>query len=495
VHGFGGWNVAAPLIILAAMDSPSSTGDPALVRGIGAWDATLITIGSVLGSGIFITTGDIARSLPHGGLIVLVWIAGGLLTLTGALTYAELGSMFPRTGGQYHYLKEAYGPLSGFLFGWAAFLVIMTGGIAALSVGFGEYLGYYIPFFSTGHILFSFPLGSVTRTVNGGQLAGAIVIAVLTAVNYVGLRKGALLQNVVTVAKVASLLGLAGFGLLVPARTDPSGALLASLPSGNAAAAFGVGMIAALWSYDGWYAVSNIAGEMKKPSRDLPVGLIAGVLAVTLLYTVMNLVYVRALSIDEMAATGRIGESAAHVLFGPVGAQIVTAAVIVSIFGCISSTILYAARIYLPMAREGSFFPALATIHPRYRTPGACLIAQGVWSAVLTFSGSYEQLYTYVVFALVVFHSATGAAVFVLRRTRPEAARPYRTWGYPVMPALFVLVSLALVANTLRERPIESLIGSAMIAAGIPAYLFWRRRAGQAGRSKGQLDGDPDSAG
>jgi basic amino acid/polyamine antiporter, APA family len=447
------------------------------VRGLGVFDATLITIGAVLGSGVFITTGDIARALPHPGLILLVWVTGGVLTLAGALTYAELGGMFPRAGGQYHFLKEAYGPFWGFLFGWGALLVIQTGGIATLAVGFGEYLGYYLPFFSTGHVLFSMPLGPWIWAPSGGQLAGALAIAVLTAVNYVGLREGTWLQNVVTLAKVGSLVGLAGIGLLMPARVDAP--LLSPLPGGTSGtlfAAFGVAMVAALWSYDGWYAVTNMAGEMRKPAKDLPLGIVGGTLAITLLYTAANLVYVRTLSVGEMAATGRIGETTATTLFGELGGRIITAAVLVSIFGCISSTILYAARIYLPMAEDGSFFPMMARIHPQYRTPSACLVVQGVWGIILTFSGTYDQLYTYVVFAAVVFHTLTGIAVFVFRKTRPDAPRPYRTWGYPVVPVLFILSSATLVANTLSERPVESLIGTALLALGVPVYLYWRSR-------------------
>ena len=315
----------------------------------------------------------------------------------------------------------------------------------------------------------------MTWTVNGGQLAGAIAITFLTAVNYVGLRKGTALQNVVTIAKIGSLLGLAGFGLIMPAHVETARAIMATLPPGNILVAIGVGMIAVLWSYDGWYAVANMAGEMRRPARDLPVGIIGGVVAVTLLYTVMNLVYIRALTIAQMSSTGSIGEAAARTLFGPIGGRIVAAAVLVSIFGCISATILYAARIYLPIARDGSFFPLLARIHPRYLTPAACLVAQGIWSVILTFSGSYEQLYTYVVFAVVVFHAATGAAVIVLRRTSPDAPRPYRTWGYPLVPAIFILSSVILTVNTLWEKPLESLIGAALIMAGLPCYLFWRR--------------------
>lgn len=454
--------------------TPAPKDAPALLRGLGVWDAALVTVGSVLGTGIFITTGDIARVLPHAGLILLVWVLGGLLTLAGALTYAELGGMFPKAGGQYHYLKEAYGPLAGFLFGWASFWVIMTGGIATLAVGFGEYLGAFVPFFSTQHRLFSLPIGAWTWSVNGGQLAGALCIAFLTAVNYVGLKEGAGLQNAVTLVKIASILALGGFGLL--AAAPGATALLAPLPAGGLLSALGVGMIAVIWSYDGWYGVTALAGEMKNPERDIARGLLIGTAVVTTLYVVMNLVYVRALSVAAMGATGRIGEAAASALFGPFGARLITVAVLVSTFGCISATILYAARYYLPMAQDGLFFRSLATIHPRFLTPSACLLAQGLWSIAQTFSGTYEQLYTYVVFALFLAHAATGAAVIVLRRTRPEAPRPYRTWGYPWVPLSLIVASLALLVNTLVEKPQQSLVGFLLVGLGVPAYLFWKKR-------------------
>ncbi|MCI0415080.1 amino acid permease [bacterium] len=447
--------------------------EPQLVRGLGAWDAGLLTIGSVLGTGIFITTGDIARVLPHPGLILFVWVLGGVFTLAGALTYAELGGMFPRAGGQYQYLKEAYGIFWGFLFGWGAFWVIMTGGIAALAVGFGQYFGAFIPFFSTDNVLFSLPLGFTTWNLNGGQLAGAIAILFLTFINYLGLKEGAGVQNIVTLIKIASILGLAFLGLLVEAKVKTE--LTSGVPGGSLIGAIGVALIAVLWSYDGWYGATNVAGEMRRPERDLPLGLIGGTIAVTILYTLMNFVYVRALSVEEMAATGRVGETAASALFGPIGGRIITAAVLISAFGCISSTILYAARIYFPMAQDGVFFPALARIHPRYRTPSTSIIAQGIWACLLTFSGTYEQLYTFVVFVVIVFHLATGIAVFVLRRKRPDAHRPYRTWGYPVVPVIFILSSFLLVANTLLEKPVQSLIGVFILALGIPAYYWWKK--------------------
>jgi basic amino acid/polyamine antiporter, APA family len=451
---------------------------PALVRELGAWDGALITIGSVVGTGIFLTTADMARVLPRPGLILLAWVLGGVFTLFGALTFGELGAMFPRAGGQYHFLREALGPAWGFLFGWACLLVIMTGGIATLAVGFGEYLGFFAPFFSTTHVLFAARVGSYTWTFSGGQLAAVLAILLLTAVNVVGLRQGAGLQNAVTVLKVGSLLALGVLGLLAPLPAQAAAA--GALPPVEAGllAAFGVAMISVLWSYDGWYGLTYLAGEMKRPERDIPWGLISGTLAVMALYVLANLVYVRALPVEAMAATGRIGEAAAAALFGPWGARLMSAAVLVSTFGCLSATILYAARVYLPMAEEGLFFRGMARIHPVYRTPVACLVVQGIWAAVQACSGSYAQLYTYVVFTVFFFHAATGCSLFVLRRTRPDMPRPYRVWGYPVVPLLFVISSGALVANTLWEKPVESLGGLLLVATGVPVYWWWSRRRG-----------------
>jgi len=446
-----------------------------LVRGLGTWDATSITVGSVIGTGIFLTTADIARVLPHPGLILLVWTAGGLITLAGALTYGELGAMFPRAGGAYVYLKEAYGPLWGFLYGWVAFLVIMCGGIAALSVGFAEYLGAFLPFFSTRNVLFTVGLGGLSWGVSGGQVAAVIAIAFLTAVNYAGLREGAGLQNAVTVTKIGSIVVLGLLGLAAPAPVAP--ALFAPLPATGLLAALGVAMIAVFWTFDGWYGAATMAGEMSTPERSLPRGLVGGTLIVTALYVLLNLTYLRAVPVEAMGGSERIAEEAAATLFGPAASRIVSIAVLISTFGCLSATILYAARIYLPMAEDGLFFRSLARIHPRFRTPGASILAQGLWSGLLALSGAYEQLYTYSTFAVVLFYAGTGAAVPVLRRTRPEASRPYRVWGYPWVPAAFVLVSLAFVANTLVERPTQALAGLGLMALGLPAYAWWRARA------------------
>jgi APA family basic amino acid/polyamine antiporter len=465
---------------VATASQPDAQEPTALVRGLGAWDGALITIGSVLGTGIFITTGDMAKVLPHPGLILAAWVLGGLLTLAGALSYSELGAMFPRAGGQYHFLKEAYGTLPGFLFGWGAFFIVMSGGIAALAAGFGEYLGSFLPFFSTQHVLFEVSLDGWKLAPNGGQLAGGLAIALLSWVNYIGVREGAGLQNAVTIVKIGSLVGLAGLGLFVPATTEWH--MAGPVPAG-VFSAFGIAMVAVFWTYDGWYGVTNLAGEMRNPGRDVPLGLLMGTAALTTLYTLLNIVYVRALPVGMMGETARIGEAAAAALFGPSAARLVSAAVLVSTFGCISATILYSARIYLPMAQDGVFFRSFARIHPRYRTPNMSILAQGAWAILLTFSGSYDQLYTYVVFAVVLFHAATAAGVFVLRRTQPTTPRPYRTWGYPLVPAIFIAACVALVANTLIEKPRESLVGLGLLLLGLPAYAWWRRSArdGQTG--------------
>jgi APA family basic amino acid/polyamine antiporter len=455
--------------------SDAQGGQTGLVRGLGALDGALITIGSVLGTGIFLTGSDIARALPHAGLILLVWGLGGALTLAGALAYAELGAMFPRAGGMYQFLREAYGPLPAFLFGWVSFLVIMSGGIATIAVGFGEYLGAFIPFFSTRNVLLTVPLGSAAWTLSGGQLAAALAIVLLTAVNCLGLREGAGVQNAVTVLKVGAMAALVGLGLLAPAPAAPD--WFAARPAVSLLAAVGVAMIGALWTYDGWYNLSFSAGEMRDPGRTLPRGLIAGTLVVMAVYLLVNLVYLRALPLSTMAQTPRVAEAAAGVLFGASGARLIALAVLVSSFGCLSANILCCSRIYLPMAQDGVFFRAVGRVHPRYRVPVASLVAQGVWSVALTFSGTYEQLYTYVIFCGVLFHVLTGAAVFVLRRSRPDAPRPYRVWGYPVVPALFILGSALLVVNTLRERPLESGIGLGFLLAGLPAYIWFRRRS------------------
>jgi APA family basic amino acid/polyamine antiporter len=453
-----------------ADDAVTSEG---LVRGLGRWDATLLTVGAVIGTGIFITTADMARVLPHEGMILLVWILGGFLTLAGALTYAELGALYPRAGGMYHYLKEAYGTFWGFLFGWTCFLVIMSGGIAAVAVAFGEYLGSFVPLFSTRNILFSLPIGGWSWSVSGGQIAGALAILVLTAVNHIGLREGAAVQNFLTVFRIGSIVVFVALAFFVD--KPASATLTEPLPEVNLLTAFGIGMIAALWTYDGWYGATFSAGEMRDPQRTLPFGIVWGTIIVIALYALINLVYFVALPLDAIAETPRIGETAAAALFGNIGGRLMSFAILVSTFGCLAATILYSPRIYLAMSRDGVFFRSLGAVDPKYHTPARSLWAQSLWAVVLTLSGTYEQIYTYVIFGGLLFHAGTAGAVFVLRRKRPNVERPYKVFGYPWVPMLFILASILLIGNTLVGKPVESLIGLVFIAAGVPAYLWWRR--------------------
>jgi APA family basic amino acid/polyamine antiporter len=449
----------------------------ALVRGLGVWDGILLTVGSVIGTGIFLVTSDMARVLPHGGMLLLVWLAGGLLSLAGALTFAELGAMFPRAGGIYNYIKEAYGPLPGFLYGWACFLVIMTGGVAAIAVGFGEYLGAFVPFSSTSNILASHSFGAWTWTLSGVQVSAVAAILLLTAINHFGLKQGAGIQNLMTVLKIGAIVAVGVLGLWVPARTAVGifAPLEAAMPGGGLISAFGIAMIAVLWTYDGWYGLTFAAGEMKNPGRTLPRALIGGSVIITALYLLLNFVYLRAIPVAEMAGLPRIGEAAASSLLGPAAGQWLAAIVVVSTFGCLAATILYSSRIYQPMAEDGLFFPALARIDPVSHVPARSLWAQSAWAVLLTVSGSYVQLYTYAVLVSLLFHGLAGAAVITLRRQRPQADRPYRVWGYPLVPLAFLGGMAVLLVNTVVERPVESLLGLGLVALGLPAYLYLRR--------------------
>lgn len=451
----------------------TASAAPELVRALGMWDAALLTIGTIIGTGIFLTPGGVVAAVGAAAS-PFVWIAGGLLTLAGALTYAELGAMYPRAGGLYHFLREAWGPACGFLYGWTCLICIMSGGIAAIAVGFGEYLGAFIPLFSSSHTVAR--LGA--WSLHGSQLAALLAIALLTGVNHVGLREGARLQAVFTVAKLGAIGLLVAWGLTQPSLT----AVTVSLPPapaggwGGFAAAFGVAMIATLWTYDGWYALTFSAGEVRHPGRDLPRGLVIGVAVVILAYGALSHVYLRALPQEVLAHSTRVAEDAARALAGDTAAQFMTLAVVVSSFGCLAATILYSSRVYQPMAADGVFFRRVARIHPRYRTPVEALWLQSAVAAVLTLSGSYNQLFTFVTFGGVLFHVLAGLALFRLRRTRATLARPYRAWGYPWLPALFVLGMAALTVNTLLAAPRESILGLALIATGLPAYAWWSRR-------------------
>ena len=452
---------------------------PGLARALGLWDVTTITAGTILGSAIFVAAAFVPREVPHPTLALLLWVAGGLIAMTGALSYAELGTMFPEAGGQYHYLKQAFGPLWGFLFGWTALLAIQSGPVAYLGVAFGNYLGAFVPFFSAKHVIASIALGPWTWEPNTAQLAGVSAIAVLSVVNYFGAKQGAAVQGFLTAIKLLSVGGLIAFGLMAPAKVSLDWA--APLPPGNLLAAMGLAVVAVLGNFDGWYQATLSAGEIRRPERNLPLGMIGGTALVGVLYLLVNLVYFRAMPLAEVGASARIGEEATTALLGPTAGRLLAAAVLVSIFGCLSSGIIGASRLGLPMSQDAPAFRWLARIHPRYRTPTAGIVTLGVWSMLLVLSGSYEQLFQYSLFSSFIFHAITALALFTLRRKQPDTPRPYRVVGYPWVPALFLVAMTGLVLNTLRERPVQSLLGVGMVALGVP-FFRWHRRTLAAGR-------------
>ena len=462
--------MAAPSI---TADSGAALPDEGLVRALGLRSAVLFVLGSVIGSGIFLTTGTMASVLPSPTLLLLAWAAGGVIAMSAGLTYAEMASMYPRSGGVYVYLREAFGPLIAFMYGWAALLIFFSGGIAAVAVGFADYLSYFAPSLSTTRILWSVatPIGS--WTVSAAQVVAVISIAALVAINYVGVRSGNLVNVVLTVAKVT---GLAALPILALMAADVSPAwtpVVSQVP--RPLAGFGIAMIAVLWANDAWYCVTWIAGEMRDPRRDLPRALIIGISLLTVIYLAVNVAYLYTLPIADLQGVTRVAERAASVLAGTNGASFVALTVVISTLGCNAAAVLAGARLLFAMARDGVFLPVAARVHPRYRTPHLAIVALGVWSSMLALSGSYEQLFTYVMFASTLLHALGAFGVFRLRRLRPDAPRPYRVWGYPFVPMVYIAGSSVLILNTLVERPRESIAGLAFLALGIPVYWYSRK--------------------
>lgn len=457
-----------------------------LQRVMSLWDAVLLVMGSVIGSGIFMTTGFIVEFVRSPGAVLLVWIAGGIITLFGALSFGELAGMFPRTGGQFIYLKEAYGDLAGFLFGWTFFWMIMGGGIAALAVGFSEYLGHFFPSLSNQSVLFGFTIGGLSYQLSTGQVVALALILLLSAVNYFGVRSGLFVQNLFTVFRLGSLVVLLVFGWLIGKKAGlPHPGMFLDFRGGMPLSSFGLALFAALWTYDGWYAVNCTAEEIRKPRTTIPLSLLLGTVAITVIYLAMNLLYLAAVPIEKMSGVARVGELVATAMFGPRVGSLIAGAILAAIFGCLSATILYGPRVYYAMAEDGLFFRKMSRVHPRYHVPSRAIVGQALWSALLCLSGTYQGLFEYVIFALVLFFAATGAAVVALRFKRPELPRPYRAWGYPVVPLIFVAVNLTIFVNRLASEPRKSLLGLAMILAGLPAYFFWKRRGrAAAGRAR-----------
>lgn len=457
------------------LDVASPQGsDEGLLRVLGLGSAILLVIGSVIGSGIFLTTGGMAAVIPSPSLLLAAWALGGALSIAGGLTYAEMGAMYPRSGGVYVFLREAYGGLAAFLYGWASLLVMISGSIAAVAVGFAEYLSYFVPILGTANVLVTIPTPWGSIAISAGQFVAASSIGVLGAVNYVGVSSGNMVNVVLTAAKVAGLLVIP-IVALVAGSAQPAFTPVVPPDLIRPLSSFGIAMIAVLWTYESWYYVTFAAGEIKEPQRNVPRALLIGISALTAIYLVVNIAYLFTLRMDEIIGVTRIAEKASLALMGPAGAGFLAATVVISTFGCNAAGMLGGSRVLFAMARDSSFLPAAGRVHSVYRTPHIAVVVLTAWSMVLALSGSYEQLFTYVMFASIMFSVAAGAALFILRRTQPDRPRPYRAWGYPVVPALFVLGSSAFVLNTLFERPAESMTGLGLVALGVPAYWYTTR--------------------
>ena len=497
--------------------------DKELVKGLGLTSATMLVMGSMIGSGIFIVSSEISREVNSPALLIAAWLVTGFMTIVGALSYGELAAMMPRAGGQYVYLREALGPLWGFLYGWTLFLVIQTGTIAAVGVAFGKFLGIFVPSISSSNWILHFwkvppirvgpmVLGNMDVGLNTQNLVAIVIVVALSVINIFGLKLGALIQNVFTFAKVSALLGLGLLGLFIGRNAQALAANFHGSFWNNAglgaqhAVQVGVGgpivmvgtltilavaQVGSLFSADAWNNVTFTAGEVKNPSRNLPLSLALGTGVVITLYIVCNFVFLNVLPLDgiangatilergiKYATEDRVGTAVMTQMLGSVGGLLMAAAIMISGFGCNNGLILAGARVYYAMAKDGLFFRSVAKLHPTYKTPAVSLMVQMVWTCVLCVSGSYGQLLDYIVFAVLVFYILTIFGLFVLRRRHPDTERPYRAIGYPVLPAVYIVMALFIDVVLLRYKPQFTWPGLIIVLLGIPVYFAWSRRAG-----------------
>ena len=432
-----------------------------LRRDLSLLDATMINAGTMIASAIFLVPAGIAAQVHSPGLIVLVWAVGGAVSMLGALCVAELGAMFPEAGGQFAYLREAYGPVWGFLYGWAGSVVILPASIAAVAVGFATYAGVFIPM--QGATL---------------KLVAVLSIVALTALNCLGVRPGALVQNLLTVLKVGAVALLVALIFVLPGGSPAHfSPLFSSDAAPGLAGRFGVAMVAALWAYDGWVEICYVGSEVKDPGRSIPRSIVWSLSLVIAVYILANVAYLYALAPGQMAASTTVASDAARVVLGGAGALFVAAVIIISMLGANNGMVLTGARIPYAMARSGFFFRSIGTVHPRFATPVAALLLQGTIAALLALTGSYDQLFTYVIFASWLSYGLTAGVVIRLRRTMPAHERPYKTWGYPLTPIAFIAFAAWLMGTTIVETPKESAIGAAILLAGLPVYWYFRRQS------------------
>ncbi len=465
-------------------------------RTLGLFDSTMLVAGSMIGSGIFIVSADIARQVGSPLLVLLVWALTGFLTIIAALSYGELAGLFPQAGGQYVYLRESFGRMSGFLYGWTLFTVIQTGTIAAVAMAFAKYTSVFLPSVSEKNVLID--LGLWGHTINGAQVFAIISILLLTAINARGVNLGKLIQNTFTTTKIVSVVAIALAGLLVGWGSGAFDGNLGSIttsqipaPSSSMPwlAMIAVAMVGSVFSSDAWNNITFAAAEVKDPQRTIPRALVGGVLLVTALYILTNLAYLCVLTLggSETGATAvergiayatndRVGAAAADVMFGPIGAGIMAVLIMISTFGCNNGLVLSGARAYYAMASDKLFFRSAATLN-KNDVPSRSLWMQAAWASVLCLSGRYGDLLDYVVFAVLIFYVLTIIGIIKLRRTRPDLPRPIKAVGYPILPALYIVIALGICVSLLIYKPNYSWPGLIIVATGVPVYLFWSKRS------------------
>ncbi|PKL82753.1 MAG: amino acid permease [Ignavibacteriae bacterium HGW-Ignavibacteriae-3] len=456
-----------------------------LVRGLTLTATIMIVAGSMIGSGIFRKPSSMAQQLGSPELLILIWIAAGLITFIGALINAEVSGMIDATGGQYVYFRKMYGDFTAYLYGWAILAVIQTGSQAAIAYVFAEYLGFFIkyPQLSQSMQDFSvyFPLvGNIHPFMDFGTKAVAILcIIFLTGINYIGVVFGGVVQTVVTYIKIISIILISVFLLLLGNGSFSNVYTGFSMPKSemtNMISMIGLAFAGAFWAYDAWNSVTYVSGEVKNPRRNIPLSLMWGTVIVIFVYVLINVAYLYVLPIDEMAKSPLVAASAAEKIFGANGASLISIAVIISTFGALNGSILATARVPFAMARANLFFKDLGKVHPRHGTPHVALIVQGMWSCVLVLSGSFDTITDYVIFAAWLFYMLGAFGIFVLRKKMPDAERPYKVWGYPYTPAIFVVFSFLFLVNSIISDTSNAMMGLILIAAGLPMYLFWKYR-------------------
>ena len=433
----------------------------------------MMVIGIVIGSGIFMTTGLMAGAIPSVTLILITWALGGLQMLAGALTYAELGAAMPKAGGQYVYLREAYGPLPAFLFGWVAFIAYLTGTNAAIAVAVAEHLGSFYPSLSTHNSI----IGIGSFSISGGQIFALSLIVVLSLINYLGIVFGKWIQNIFTVLKIGSILLFALAGLFISTGNHLDFSLNpTNMSIGSILMGMGVALVAVNWTVGGWEYITFAAGEIKNPKNNLPLALIIGTIVILVLYFLINVAYLKVLPMGSLMGEIKVGETAARAIYGPGIAGAFSMVVIISMFGSLNGNILVGPRVSYAMAKDHLFFSRAADVHPKFHTPGNAIMIQGFWAAILTLSGTFEELITLVVFVNFMMWIAASSTVFVLRKKQPDLERPYKVWGYPYVPAFFIIFSMVIMVNTFFSAPGQSLLGLALTLLGVPVYFYWRKK-------------------